>query len=226
MGQITLIIIFLNTNFRNSFFKKLIELKILKYKTSDFFIKTPIIFQSSFFNKNAPLSFNKVLDFNLIFNFPNKNFFEESGVFLNNLGILKKKIKIISNPKSTSKSNWYLLKTIYNSFSQVAFSSINPKNNYNFLIYNSNNFLLNLSYLNINFLPTNFYSKVILDNNKFNTYKCNFNLKKKKTVFYFGKNYLWFKDFFIGNLDLFSKFSTIMIKCSKNLRKINNNFII
>ena len=28
-----------------------------------------------------------------------------------------------------------------------------------------------------NFLPSNFYSKVILDSNTFNTYKCNVNTK-------------------------------------------------
>ena len=220
------LLFFLDTNFKNSFFKKIIELKILKYKTDTFFFKTPIIIQSSFFNKNSSLNLHQALDSNLIFNFPNKNFFEESGVFLNNLGILKRKIKIISNTKSTTKSNWYLLKTVFNSFSKVTFSSINSKNNYKYLVYRSNNFLLNLSYLNINFLPTNFYSKISLEQNTFNTFNTKVNKKKKKTIFYFSKNYLWYKDFFIGNLDLFSKFSTIMIKCSKNIRKINNNFLI
>ena len=218
---------FINTNLNFHFLKKIIELKILKFlNRNSFFFKTPILLQSNFLNKSLLTNYNKYFNSNLLFNFPNTNFFEESGSFINNLGILKKKVKIVNNLNSNSKSNWFIFKIILKSLNLVKFSSINL-NNFKYLIYNFKSLKLNLNFIKISLLPINFYYTAnCISNSSFNNFKLKKkNLKKKKFIYY-SKTFTWVRDFFLGNTDLYSKFSTIMIKCSKNLRKINTNFLI
>merc|ERR1711879_276895 len=52
----------------------------------------------------------------------NKVFFEDSGVYLNNEGIFKRKVKVIPSVLN-SKSNWNILRSVFNLLQNITFIS-------------------------------------------------------------------------------------------------------
>ena len=85
-----------------------------------------------------------------------------------------------------------------------------------------------LIYLTLIYLPSTitYISKKTLNLNKYFikniSFVKKFNVNKLKYVN--SKLTLWIEDFYIGGKDLYSKFSLILIKCSKEFRKISSNF--
>jgi len=204
---------------------KLIELKLLNYFKKEFFINKYFIEQNNIYNfKLLNTTFNKKFNVSTYIGLPSTTFFEDSGTYLNTEGNFKKTIKIIPSLKNT-KSSWQIIRRLFLNLDQNIFFS-NQKTIK--LIYNSKNYLNFVHYINFhvfaisnlkssNHIFMNNKSKKIISPKKY--YKQCFNKKLFKT-----KTILWLDDFYIGGKDSYSKFSKIMIECSKFTRLNSTNF--
>ena len=153
---------------------------------------------------------------------PNKNFFESSNVFIDNLLTYKKTVKVISS-LNKSKENWQIIRKITSSLLTISFISCNYTKS-NKLLYNIKNFIGFLKFISFNYFPTSSINNKTLFH-KENTYPINlyFNLKYKLKYF-ISKHIYWLEDFYIGGRDNYSSFSSVMIECSNSLRKEFINF--
>jgi hypothetical protein len=149
---------------------------------------------------------------------PNKVFFEDRIVLQNNLGSFKKSIKIL-NTTSKAKTNWQIIRKLI--------SHLNHINENKIIHYEFNNYYNLKKYISFNYFP------VISFNLSFHENSFSRNLyfppeKHKNIKFYNTKTKLWLDDFYIGGKDLYTKFSLVMIECSKSFRleSTNFNFII
>lgn len=176
-------------------------------------VKKVYLVQNYFYNNNKYYYFY----------LPIKTFFEDSGIFFNTEGLIKKSFKFFNNLKV--KSNWKILRFIFNQLNKkvnvftknLAFMiNFNLKIKFNFLK------LLYLLYLakkiiNNNFLVNNIHSFIIKQfNNNIIFYK--------KSKFISLRFKFWLNDYFVGGRDGFSSNSLIMIKCSKITRLELTNF--
>lgn len=219
----------LNPDFKVFNWEKFIMLKLLKIcKEKTLFSK--ILIQQ---NNHTPFFFfekinNSFMSY-IYFNLPNKVFFEESGIYVSNGGILKKKIEVIKNYNNNIKSNWGLLRNFLLLTSNLFF--LNNSNCYKFVSLKIKKFSLILNYISLIFLPKKVNS--IYKNNFNNLNYVNFFNKKLKKKYYVKKikilntkGSFWLEDFFIGDKITYNNLSTIMIKCSKNKRFISTNFLL
>jgi len=147
---------------------------------------------------------------------PNKVFLENSGLYLNNSGNYSKTMKVIKPQNFLSKDTWQILRkfntcldsvfcnniSLYEDF--ISPSILNKKND---IIY------LGLQYFpNISLYNNVFYKTYVANNTFIHTFKNKFKFFETKFI-------LWIEDFYIGGTDLYSKFSMIMIECSRSFRK-------
>ena len=200
---------------KNKFIDKLLNTKLI-YST----VKKKVLIKKNIFNQYC---LNKT-EFNIYnnkfyryFNLPTKNFFENKEIFFNTQGLLKNTNKIIFN--KTKKSNWKLIRTIFNQLKKK--------------LLNNNKYLINFngnstSFVNIvNFLllaTTNFkQNNSLLKPNSFIINQLIL-LTKKKVKLNNTKITFWLNDFFINGKDNFSKNSILMLKCSKISRFNKTNF--
>jgi NADH-quinone oxidoreductase subunit G len=213
---------FINSNIYSINILKLLELKLLNYFKKESYNYKYIIEQNNILTKHNQKNNIKIKN-NLYIGLPNFNLFEDSGLYQNSEGFFKKTIKIIPNRIKSTKSNWYILRRLISHLDKNLL--IKKKFSLNF-----KNYLTFIKYINFQVLPNLLFNKMIhiqslnIKSNKlvyFNYYsKYNFNKKFFKT-----KPILFIDDFYIGGNDLYSKFSKIMILCSKYLRLISTNFV-
>jgi NADH-quinone oxidoreductase chain G len=214
---------FIETNIYSTNILKLLELKLLNYLKTENYTDKYIIEQNSIFTKNLNKAQNKKINLSPYIGLPTTTLFEDSGVYKNTEGTFKKNIKVIPSIKD-SKSNWQILRRLFSYFDQnllqtnkhtkLSFNSINYSN---FIKYNCFHFF-NVSTLNSsNIYFINNTSNYLITPK--NYYKQNFNKKLFKT-----KTILWIDDFYIGGKDSYSKFSKVMIECSKFVRLNSTNF--
>ena len=207
---------FINSNIYSTPILKLLELKILNYfKIEKYSIKY-LIEQNNVSSK----MFNKISNYVYI-GLPNFTLFEDSGTYQNSEGIFKNMIQIIPSQTKYSKNNWHILRRL---FSYVDNNMLVEKKiiinfeNYSTFIKFNNFQVYPVSSLNKYVTtPLNFKSNKILILKKYLKQNLNKKLFKTKTI-------LWLDDFYIGGKDLYSKFSKVMIECSKSLRLIATNF--
>ena len=109
----------INTNYDHLRLNHLIELKLLRYsKLSLDYPYKILIQQNSIFTGDFYENIRMKFRSSLLFNLPNKVFFEDSGTYVNVEGLVKKKIKIIPST-SNSKSNWNILRSLANHLDKV-----------------------------------------------------------------------------------------------------------
>lgn len=156
---------------------------------------------------------------------PSNLFLEENETYTNTQGIIKRVTKLI-NFKKEAKSNWQIIRKLFNNFKKLFFIS-QQKNNelINFSCFNLNTFN---NYSNFNFHATQVLTSVsfyLTTQNKpllFNSTSLfkNTQIKIKNTKLKF-----WLDDFFTtGDRDLFSNNSALLINCSKIARQSSTNF--
>ena len=83
-----------------------------------------------------------------------------------------------------------------------------------------------LRFISFQYFPlVNFNSITLFNIRSRNTLFLNKNnFKKLNKKIFKNKTILWVEDFYVGGKDLYSKFSKVMIECSKSLRLENSNF--
>lgn len=151
---------------------------------------------------------------------PTKSFYQDSNLFLNTEGLIKKNSKLFIN--SSICSNWKLLRILFNTLNNK-FKLFKDINNFliNFNLKTRFNFIklmfllyLSKSTININYTINNINSFFI---NKSNI------ILYKTVKFINVKMTFLLNDFYLNNKDYFSKNSLILIKLSKitNLQLTN-----
>ena len=212
---------FIDVNLNNEIISKIIELKLLRYINNEQIENNFVIEQSSFLSKltNKKSNFNSYITFNL----PNTVFFESSGTYYTTEGIFKKTFKIISSFKQ-SKSNWQILRKLISYTKEINFLTTFNSNNKIIFNYKVNsNFI---KFINFQYFPLINYNFLILPTNisKNNIFFKNSKFKLLNKKIFKNKPILWIEDFYIGGEDTYSKFSKVMIECSKSLRLEKTNF--
>jgi len=212
---------FIDTNLSNEFIYKFIELKLLKYINFEQIENNFVIEQGNFLSKliNKKNNFNSYINFNL----PNTVFFENSGTYYTTEGIFKKTFKVVS-PFKQSKSNWQILRKLIFYTKKINFLTTFNSNNKIIFNYKVNsNFI---KFINFQYFPLTNYNSTILPTNtlKNNIFFKNSDFKLLNKKIFNNKPILWIEDFYIGGKDIYSKFSKVMIECSKSLRLEKTNF--
>lgn len=215
---------FINFQYKNSVLKSIIELKLITNYQQVGTKNKVLINQHNTYLTHSLSVLKRSYNSNVFMNLPNKVFFETSELYLNNEGILKKKIKVL-NSLTNSKSNWMLLRSLYSHLKLINFGDQKLNEIIQINMLKRKNMLI---YLTLIYLPSTitYISKKTLTLNKYFikniSFVKKFNVNKLKYVN--SKLTLWIEDFYIGGKDLYSKFSLILIKCSKEFRKISSNF--
>ena len=218
----------INTNFTHPNLSKLTELKLLR--SSKLFTDYPykiLIQQNNIFTgdfyENVKLRFRS----SVLFNLPNKVFFEDSGTYVSVEGLVKKKIKIIPSTLN-AKSNWNILRSLSNHIDRLLLTE-NAGNLKGKLSLPLDDRLVFSRYVEFNFLPSlslsgfsDSTSTVRICKTRNSNVPLTYPFNKTKVLL--SKNRLWLDDFYIGGNDTYSKYSHTMIKCSKNLRQNSSNF--
>ena len=208
-------ILFIDNDFITPNIKKLIELRLLDFidfnKKNQLMIEIHNIFKSNF----IPL-IKSIFNSSAYINLPNKTFFEDNVIIQNNLGNYTKTIKVL-NSNTQSRTNWQIIRKLKSILSQeFLFDST--------LSFNFSKVKLYQNFIGFQYLPVN-----SLMNSSF-FFKSNFSLnnyihiKKSKSKFFETKSKFWLDDFYIGGKDLYSRFSIVMIECSKSFRLESTNF--
>jgi len=214
---------FIETNVYSTNILKLLELKLLNYLKIENYTNKYILEQSTIFTKNLNKIQNKKLIVSTYIGLPTVTSFEDSGIYKNTEGILKKNIKIIPSIKNL-KSNWQILRRLCSYFDQNLLHYMKGTK----LIFNFINYSNFIKFANFQIFATptlnlfSVYFTNIKSNKKINPknyYISNFSKKLLQT-----KTVLWIDDFYIGGNDSFSKFSKVMIECSKCIRLNSTNF--
>lgn len=203
---------FVDTQSSNPYVQKLVSVLSLQGIKSDF---SKILMEQFFGSNYSKQSFpNKFL-------IPSKHFFENSDTFLNTEGLIKRSFKIVKSPKF-SKTSWKIIRAFSNYFSNISLlTNIVPSTvNVPLEVYDQKS-LLQLMYLpSVNYNSNSVFNSIIscsknLSVNCYhNSYVKFFNSKLSFTV----------DDFYIGGKDNYSKLSSVMVKCSKQLRVDSSNF--
>nr|QYC61967.1 NADH dehydrogenase subunit 11 [Guinardia striata] len=208
-------ILFIDNDFITPNIKKLIELRLLDFidfnKKNQLMIEIHNIFKSNF----IPL-IKSIFNSSAYINLPNKTFFEDNVIIQNNLGNYTKTIKVL-NSNTQSRTNWQIIRKLKSILSQeFLFDST--------LSFNFSKVKLYQNFIGFQYLPVN-----SLINSSF-FFKSNFSLnnyihiKKSKSKIFETKSKFWLDDFYIGGKDLYSRFSIVMIECSKSFRLESTNF--
>nr|YP_010377312.1 NADH dehydrogenase subunit 11 [Odontella aurita]QYB22961.1 NADH dehydrogenase subunit 11 [Odontella aurita] len=215
----------INTNFRFSNLKKIIQFKLLNYFQNENNLATITIDQnktvSDFFSSSLKKAYNVYSYFFL----PNKVFFESNGTYLNTEGIFKKVTKIVASEKQP-KENWQIIRKFFSYSKHITFVT-NSKFNTR-IVFNCNNMATFQS-----FICFQNYATKNLTNLTFWYTKNNVKIKKslnqkylyKSSKFFETKLRYWLDDFYIKGKDLSSRFSAVNIKLSKTLLNSSTNFI-
>lgn len=210
---------FLNNSSNNLNLEKILNLKLLNYKTKTALPKFCFEHSNGKFKKTNQLLKTSLGIYNYI-NLPNNSFYESKGTFLNTEGVFKKTIRFV-NLNNQTKDDWQIIRKLFLLMSNLTFLSTTRNNSQ--ISFNSNtlnkfniytNFLYSASKCldpKINASSTNRISKSF-------TITPNKALKTCKTKLIKSKLKMWLNDFYIGGKDVYSKHSNTMVNCSKTFR--------
>jgi len=211
-------IFFIDNDFNNSNINKLIELKLLNYFATNsqnrLIVELHNVFKHKFL-KLLKQNFNSSTYISL----PNKVFFEQGLILQNNTGIYTKTINVL-NSITKAKTNWQIIRKLNSYLENVSFQNKNLLN-INFEFLNTNQFynFISFQYLPVNSLNShNVFYKTSVASISF------LPLKDSKNKYFDTKTKFWLDDFYIGSKDLYSKFSLVMVECSKSFRLESTNF--
>ena len=208
----------IENDFKSTSLNQIINLKLLNYfhleNNSKSVIELHNVFTGNFLKVTK-----KNLNTAAYINLPTKVFFETSNLFLNNSGVYKKTVKILSS-LNKSKENWQVIRKTISSLSNITFLS----NNLSAVTYNILNFKNFIKFLGFQYFPVSSISSYCLFYKEITNYSSiNFKFKSKLKVICSKTNF-WLDDFYLGGKDIYSRFSSVMIECSKSFRIENTNF--
>lgn len=150
-----------------------------------------------------------------------KNFYEDSAIFFNTQGFVKKNLKIFNNYKLGS--SWKILRIILNSFkNKLSLYTFR----YNLLI----NYNLFVKFTFLKFIYLLLLAKKPINNNNLINNTNQFISNKIDLIYGLKIKFLnlrfkfWLNDFYTGGRDNFSPNSLVMLKCSKLIRLQLTNF--
>ena len=216
-------IYFINNSFTTSNIKKLLNLKLLKFFQNFKHENKLLLTQSSNTETKILTQLKKGFTFANHIHLPNTVFFETSGTYINTEGIFKRTTKIITSLGQT-KNDWQILRKIFSYSNKLLFTE--HLLNTNKLVFNCNN-----QHQFNNYIGFHYYAISNLNNSsfqllrkisKFNLKILNFKLKKRKL--FKSQFRFWLNDFYMDGKDSTSKYSSVMIQCSKLSRLKNTNF--
>lgn len=213
----------LSTNFANSNFQKLVEFKLLKFFEKEPHTTRYILEQNSGFGSIVTKKEQTALNLHNYLNIPNSVFFETNGTYITTQGFFKRAVKIVSS-KNQSKGNWQIIRKFFSAATSVTFISDSKYNKR--IFFNCINVMQFQNFVGLHYYPM----RKLLNLNFTNTKSpCNFFFLSNKypsrsKKFFETKVRLWLDDFYIGGKDSYSKYSLIMIKCSKVLRQTHKTF--
>lgn len=218
---------FLNSSSNRNNVKKIINIKLLQYGNNNNNDLLPkfCIEQNNGITTKFPVSLkNSYLIYNYI-NLPNNVFFETNGTYLNGEGTFNKTIKFVSTKKQT-KEDWQIIRKIFSSLKRISYVN-NSKDNF-ILNFNNNSIIKFKNFSGFIHTPTNninvktnkYLNKTVSDIELFPTLA----IKNHKSKIFLTNMKTWINDFYIGGKDSYSKYSSTMIKCSKNLRNEKQSF--
>jgi len=211
---------FVDTNFSNS--------NILKFVNYLLFIHSKkinlgiLIEQGNTFRSTQDFGLNQLKNSHTTnIQLPSTNFFQHSGIYVNTLGSFKKSFKVINSNKEF-KHAWNIIRGLSHFLKQFNSRFLNQR-------YSK---MINLDSFDINQYSGYFYYPGMSLNNFANIdmiKRCSFKINSLKYgMFNFRFNntniYFLIDDFFIGGKDIYSKTSSVMVKCSKFLRQDSANF--
>lgn len=214
---------FISNSFSTSNIKKLLNLKLLNYFYNYKNTNKLLVTQTNNLEEKSLTQLKKNFNSHNHIHLPNTVFFETSGTYLNTEGTISKVFKAIKSA-GQGKSDWQLLRKILAYSNKMLF--MNRFLDENKLIFNC----VNNQYFN-NYIGFQYYA--VSNINSFSFQLLNkvvpydftvskFKLKRKKL---FGSGFrLWLNDFYLNGKDGSSKFSSVMIRCSKLSRLNNTNF--
>ena len=212
------VLFFMDTSLSNDVINNLLEICLLKKLV---FEKNKILVDLTSRQKFNPSAYTSYLELPFKFYFHNHNFYEESGVYCNNLGNYRKTIKILSPTDKSKKTlqiirglNFYLSKIRYlnkNNFSKNYFDLEDLKlNQYTGLHYLPN--------FELNFLFSFTASTVI---NKKQTSKVN---EHQIVKLYKSKLTHKVDDFYLENFNTTNQGVNTLTNCSNHYRNNSTNF--
>lgn len=211
-------ILFIDNDFSTPTMKKLLELKLLNYIT--FNTKNKMVIElHNIFKGNFLESLKKNLDSHTYINLPNKVFFENSMVIRDNSGNYSKTVQVL-NSNSKSKSNWQVIRKIKSNLDDISFSNVGSSNiGFDFL--KANYFSNFISFQHLPVVSVSNSSHFFKSKVAFTSF---LPLKKSKSKILLTKTKFWIDDFYIGGKDLYSKYSIVMVECSRSFRSESTNF--
>lgn len=213
-------IYFLNNTNTNLNLEKILNIRLLNYKSKDALTLFCLEQNNGKFKANHKL-LKTSLNISNYINLPNNSFYESKGSYLNTEGVFKNTLKFV-NLNNQTKDDWQIIRKMFLVMSKLTFLSANTANlkiNFNcttlkkFNIFTSFLFLASKCLTNKINITTNSTAS-----NKFYKTPCADFLKKQKTKFINSKFKIWINDFYIGGKDAYSKHSNTMINCSKIFR--------
>lgn len=223
-------VIFLNPNLKFSIFSKFLYFRLLSKHA---YLNNESNFIMDHSLENNYYEYKKIFDIKNYFYLPNKSFFETSGTFLDSQGVFKTSSKLVYNNKF-SKSTWNFIRKLTNNLTNVNYlHADNTSNKLIFLKNIFNNYLAFKKFVVYNYLALIDF-EVLVDNLKICNYKTLYNtffLNSKTKFFPLIKSVsqapfkLWINDFFTGGKNLMVEKSYLFMKCSKNMKNLDNNFL-
>ena len=211
-------ILFIDNDFTTPNINKIIELKLLNYfnfsaSGNRLFIELHNIFKGGFLSslKNNFDSYGYI-------NLPNKIFFEKSVITQNKVGEYNKTIKVL-NSAGKSKTNWQVIRKLKSILRKIDFNPASNLLDYEFS--KTHQFLNYIGYQNFPVNSLNSNSFFYKSGAAFTSF---LPLKTSKIKLVCTKNKFWIDDFYLGGKDLYSKYSIVMIECSKSFRTESTNF--
>lgn len=216
-------IYFMNSSFLTSNTKKLLSLKLLNYFQDYKSTSKILVTQNNNLDVKLITQLKNSFNFATHLHLPNAVFFESSGTYLNTTGTVCKTTKVIK-PLGQTKNDWQIIRKLFSYCKKSVFVTNLLKNNK--LTFNSETFYHFTNYIgfqcyaipSLNSLAFSFFKTVIESDH--NTFK----FKPKLVKIYNSQFRFWSNDFYIDSKDFNSKYSSIMIQCSKLSRLNNTNF--
>lgn len=214
---------FMNSSFLTSNTKKLLSLKLLNYFQDYKSTSKILVTQNNNLDVKLITQLKYSFNFSTHLHLPNAVFFESSGTYLNTTGAVCKTTKVIK-PLGQTKNDWQIIRKLFSYCRKSVFVTNLLKNNK--LTFNSETF-----YHFTNYIGFQFYAIPSLNSLAFSFFKTviesdhnAFKFKPKLVKIYNSQFRFWSNDFYIDSKDFNSKYSSIMIQCSKLSRLNNTNF--
>lgn len=215
-------IFFINNSFSPNL-KKLLNLKLLNFLQKDKVASKMLVTQTNTLDTQLMLRIKKNLNSQTHLHFPNSNFFESTGTYMNTEGDFVKTTKAVTS-FGQIKTDWQITRKLLSYSSKLLF--INDFLKSNKIGFNSNN---NSYYKN--FIGFHYYAISNLNSSAFKlitnsnqpTLKL-FKFKSTQKKLHNSQIRFWLNDFYLDSKDFSSKNSSTMIQCSKLFRLNNTNF--